>query len=258
MNGFSFREYLEFKLKKQFPRCTLRDLVTKGSKYAKDISKTPKLLGHFKEYIADGYYPIFTELKTVAAFRDAIMAIVDKTIFEDIGNFYSLKTGNLETLRRLIYFVATIPPGTLNINKLAKSLKKDHATIADYLEMLRESGLMRFLLSDKQGHALVRRAEKLYLNNTNLLYAVCTNIGKDVDTGTMRELFVISQLEQAGYNAFYSSDGDIACDTYIFEIGGRGKGRGQVAHRKNAHLIKDGILLGEKKEIPLYLFGFLS
>lgn len=146
----------------------------------------------------------------------------------------------------------------MNINKLAKSLKKDNSTISEYLEMLRSSGLIRFLLSEKRGHALVRKAEKLYLDNTNLLYAVCGNIGKDVDIGASRELFAISQLDHAGHKVFYSEIGDITCEDYIFEIGGRGKGSSQILKAKDAYLVKDDILLGGKREIPLYLFGFLS
>lgn len=256
MCGFSFREFLEFKLQRKFPILSLEAIVNKEQ--SEDISKTPKLLGYLKEYLAGGYYPIFTEAHNYGSFRDALIAVVDKTIFEDISKFYSLKTGNLEILRKLIYFVATSSPGSLNVNKLANSLKRDHSTISEYLEMLRESGLLKFLLNDKRGHSLIRNAEKLYLDNTNLLYAICENIGKDVDIGTTRELFVISQIENAGHKVFYSAKGDIICEGHIFEIGGKNKGRRQILGIKNSHLIKDDILIGGKGEIPLYLFGFLS
>ncbi|MFH1654414.1 MAG: AAA family ATPase [Pseudomonadota bacterium] len=258
MAGFSFREFLECKLRKNFPVIALNNLIDNAFDCSRDISNTPKLLGYFKEYLASGYYPIFTEFENYNAFKDALIAVVDKTIYEDVSNFYSLKTSNLEALRKLIYFIATSSPGEININKLAKSLRKDHSTISEYLEMLRESGLLRFLLIDKRGHALIRNAEKIYLSNTNLAYAICMNLGKDVDIGSTRELFVISQLEDAGYDVFYSKSGDISCDKYVFEIGGKGKGASQIKGVENAFLVKDDILIGNKNEIPLYMFGFLK
>jgi predicted AAA+ superfamily ATPase len=98
--------------------------------------------------------------------------IIDKVIYEDISSFYSLNTGNLDTLKKILYFFGTAQPGSLNINKVATSLKKDHTTIAEYIQILRDKGLLRFLLVNRQGHALVRDAEKIYLENSNLVYAM--------------------------------------------------------------------------------------
>ncbi|MEI7580001.1 MAG: hypothetical protein WCJ58_08300 [bacterium] len=113
------------------------------------------------------------------------------------------------------------------------------------------------MLTDKSGHALIRNTEKVYLNNTNLYYALAFSTGKQVDLGAVRELFVTEQLENAGYKVFYSKNGDISCDKYVFEIGGKNKDSKQIIGLKDAYLIKDDILLGDLKSIPSYLFGFL-
>lgn len=43
-----------------------------------------------------------------------------------------------------------------------------------------------------------------------------------------------------------------------FEIGGKNKDKKQIkGNLDNAFIVKDDILYGNKKEIPLYLFGFL-
>ena len=118
--------------------------------------------------------------------------------------------------------------------------------------------MLRFLLIDKSGHALVRNAEKIYLDNTNLLYAINEQIGKETNVGVVREVFVISGLENAGYNVFYSKTGDIACEGNVFEIGGVNKKGSQIETIDKAYLIKDDILYSTLRTIPLYLFGFLG
>lgn len=160
-------------------------------------------------------------------------------------------------LRKILYFIYTSKPSSININRIAKSLKKDHTDIASYLEMMRESGLLRYLLIDKAGHALIRNAEKVYLNNTNLAYALEKSTGKKTDIGQIRELFFIASLENAGLKPFYSKNGDVKLDDYVFEIGGKGKDLSQVKDLKNAYVVSDDILFRDIKKIPLYLFGFL-
>ena len=105
---------------------------------------------------------------------------------------------------------------------------------------------------------MVRNAEKIYLDNSNLLYALNAEIGKEPLIGTVRELFVISNLQNAGYQAFYSAAGDIECNGSVLEIGGKNKDFSQLKTAPSGYLVKDDILIGGPKTIPLYLFGFLS
>ena len=91
----------------------------------------------------------------------------------------------------------------------------------------------------------------------NLVYAVNKTIGKITSTGLIRELFVISHLENADCKVFFSKQGDIKCESYTFEIGGAGKNNKQIRNVKNAYLVKDDILISTGQNIPLYLFGFL-
>jgi predicted AAA+ superfamily ATPase len=257
MYGFSFREFLEIKEGKTYPILSFDDIVTNHSTYEQQLMETPKLLGYLKEYWKEGYYPTRFELKTYEAYRDTLRTIIDKIIFEDISSFYSLNTGSLDTLKKILYFFGTALPGSLNINKIATSLKKDHTTIADYIQILRDTGLLRFLLLNKQGHVLVRNAEKIYLENSNLLYALNDEIGKEPFVGVIRELFVIGSLQNAGYHVFFSEKGDIECNGVTFEIGGKNKTTEQIKGVDNSYLIKDDLLSGGAKTIPLYLFGFL-
>lgn len=257
MYGFSFREFLEIQEKTRYPVLTLNELRSSSGTLAAKLARTPKLLGYLKEYFRKGYYPTFLEMGGHESYGQSLRGIVDKIIYQDVSSFYSLNTSNLDTLKKIIYFFATSEPGSVNVNRLAGSLKKDHTTIAEYVQILRDTGLLRFLLQNKQGHALVRDAEKIYLDNPNLLYALNEEVGKVPLVGLLRELFVMSNLQNAHYHVFYSKQGDIECDNSIFEIGGKSKTAAQLGG-KDGYLVKDGILIGDKKTIPLYLFGFLS
>src|ERR1039458_1525801 len=257
MFGFSFREFLEIKEKKAYPLQSFDEVVTGHSAHKQQLIETPKLLGYLKEYWKEGYYPTRLELLSYEAYRDTLRNIVDKVIFEDMSSFYSLNTGNLDTLKKILYFFATSLPGSININKIANSLKKDHTTIADYIQILRDTGLLRFLLINRQGHALVRNTEKIYLENSNLLYALNEEVGKEPFLGVLRELFVVSSLQNAGYPVFFSKRGDIECNGVTFEIGGKNKTTAQIQGLDNSFLVKDDLLSGSPRTIPMYLFGFL-
>lgn len=254
--GFSFREFLEIQQKSRYPVITFDELRRSSGTLSAELAKTPKLLGYMKQYFREGYYPTHLEMGSYDSYNQSLRGIVDKIIYQDVSSYYSLNTSNLDSLKKIIYFFATSQPGSVNINRLAGSLKKDHSTIAEYVQILRDTGLLRFLLQNKGGHALVRDAEKIYLDNPNLLYALNEEVGKAPLVGLLRELFVISSLQNAHYHVFFSKQADIECDNSIFEIGGKSKTTSQLKG-KEGYIVKDGILIGDKKTIPLYLFGFL-
>jgi len=264
--GFSFREYLEFTTGKKLPILTLKQLVNKRISPAEEITDTKKLLGLFKDYQRVGYYPIFKNFSNKEDFYEALNGVIDKVINIDISSYYSLKTETLPVFKKILYFVFTSKPGSINVNKLSGSLGKSFPDTSRYIEMTRESGLVRYLLNDKSGHALIRNAEKVYLDNTNLAHALSYRIGKPVESGSSREIFVINQLESAGYKVCYSSQGDISVgalkkifgkNEYVFEIGGASKDFSQIKGAKNDYIVADDILFGDARKIPLYLFGFL-
>jgi hypothetical protein len=247
---------LEIKEGKSYPIISFDKLVKDSSHYGKIIAKTPKLLGYFKEYLKVGYYPTFLELKSYSAYSQSLKGVIDKIIYQDISSLYSINTSNLDVLRKIVYFFATANPGSVNVNRLAQSLKKDYTTISGYVQILRDTGILRFLLQNKHGHALVRDAEKIYLDNPNLLYVLNEEIGLEPGLGMLRELYVISNLQNSAHHAFFARQGDIECGGIVFEIGGKSKTFSQLKDI-GGFIIKDDILIGDSKTIPLYLFGFL-
>lgn len=254
--GFSFREWLEFTQNITLPKLTLEEITILDAIPSK-ITDIKGLIGLFQQYLKTGYYPLRASIETDGEFYSALMAAVEKVVFNDIATYYSLKTHTLGVFKKILYFVTGTPPGKINPSALANGLGKHHQDVANYLNMMQSSSLLRYLLIDKQGHALIRNAEKIFLDNTNIAYAIADNTGKGVDLGTVRENFVINQLQNAGYKTFYSKQGDVNVEDYTFEIGGANKDASQLEGVENSFVLKDDVVYKQGRFIPLYAMGFL-
>lgn len=256
LQGMSFREYLAFSDIAEIPSLTLDDLLHNKSELEEAVARLPKARGHFSGYLRLGYYPFY--LEDSASYSQKLLRVIDKTIFEDISNYYTLKTDKLPYFKKMLAYMATIAPSELNRNNIAKHIGLDNKTVKHYLEILHSSGLAELVSSQQSGSGLLKNAVKIYLDNPNIYQSISQEIGHPYQIGTVRELFFIKMLKNAGHTPHYSKTGDFIADDVIYEIGGKGKTRKQIKDTsKEAYLVKDDILYGAKGEIPLHLFGFL-
>jgi len=257
MKGFSFREYLNFSTGSNHKKVSFNDIITNPTGISADYSHIAKIAGHFKSYLHHGYYPFILEAES--HFFSRLDTIINKTIYEDIANYYNLKTKNLHYFKKILTFLATIPPGKTSINNLAQNLGVDSKTVLHYVHILHDTGLARILNSRQRGTKLLRAPEKIFLENTTLLQVLCKGLGQQVDIGTQRELAFVNALTSAGKKIYCSKKyGDFTVDDIVFEIGGKNKTNRQIRDAdKPAFLVKDGVLTGGKRTIPLYVFGFL-
>lgn len=257
LEGMSFREYLNFVTKKSYDPFTFQQLITDYRAIGKKLAEIPQVLTHFQHYLQQGYYPFVFEDQH--SFYEKLLRVVEKTIFEDIANFYNLKTPNLIYFKKILGYLASIPPGEISTNNIARSLKVDNKTVDHYLMILERVGFIRFIYHNEGGHQLLRKPQKIFLHNTNLLHALNRTIGKELFRGTEREVFFTQALNDAGIDTFYSSQGDFVAENTLFEVGGKNKTKRQIKNAKEqAFLVKEGILLSQEKEIPLFYFGFLK
>lgn len=256
MGGLSFREYLLFNDVAETGVISFHNLINDRSVFENRIAEIKKLRGYFKEYLGHGYYPFVFEGKD--SYSQKIQRIIDKTIFEDISNHYNLKTENLYNFKRILAYMATIPPGELNRNSISKNIGLDNRTVQNYLEILQETGLITLLSVNKSGSQILKKTEKMYLDNPDLYSSISNEIGFDSQLGNVREIFFINMVKKSGCNIHVSRIGDFEVDGNLFEIGGRSNDKKQLKNNLgNGYIVKDDVLYGSKNVIPLHLFGFL-
>ena len=126
---------------------------------------------------------------------------------------------------------------------------------------MQKSGLFTLLFNDKKGLTLVRKPEKIYLENTNLFSLIEETKGFCVERGSIRETFFLNQM-LAVTGMYYTNKADfVDLKGTHYEIGGKNKKVNPPNIKQlqsgNYYLIRDDILTGHKNTIPLWLFGFL-
>jgi len=133
-----------------------------------------------------------------------IFSLLEKIIYEDISYYYNITTSNLINFKKILSFLATIPPGDVSINQISKNIAIDNKTITNYMHILNETGLIRRININKSGSSLLKSKEKIFLENTNLYAAITNKIGYKTSMGTIRELFFIDMVQNAGKHIYYS------------------------------------------------------
>lgn len=237
------------------PAITFDELMTQHQQLDYLSIEVPKLKGHFQQYVQHGVYPFYYEQPL--SYHEKLLSIIDKTIFEDISDFYNLKTSSLALHRKLLVYLASTPPGTVNTHNLARNLSVDDKTLLNYLDHLSMTGLVTLIFPAEPGNAILRRPEKIFLNNTNLQYALEGRVQGAIDLGSIRELFFIQSIKQTGIELFHSKQGDYTVLDHVFEISGKNKTAKQIKHLARSFLVKDDLLISSRREIPLFYFGFL-
>lgn len=252
LQGMSFREYVNFVTNKNYAPVAISDLFT----HQNALSSIPQVLPLFRQYLENGYYPFIFE--DVHSYYEKLTRIIDKSIYEDIANFYQLKAQNLYQFKRLLTYLGSIPPGEINIHNIGNNLGIDDKTAEHYLTILNSAGLVRFLYPYGGGSKTLRKPQKIFLNNTTLMHTLRQYHGHEINKGTERELFFIQAMQNAGQEMYFSNTGDFCTEKEVFEIGGKNKGRKQLRGIKGAsYVVKDDILVPFEGEIPLFYFGFL-
>ena len=221
-----------------------------------------KVLDTFKEYLRYGYYPYFTNFENKALFFKTLKQNINTTIESDLLNIYPSLTGrSIKKIKQLLAIIMQNVPFTPTISTLKKDIEvKDDRTLKEYLYYLDKSSLIKLLMKNSMSMKNIDKPQKLYLENTNLMYITNPNIGN------VRETFFVNQLsnyylvnEQIDFKGIFSSKvGDfILEEKYIIEVGGAKKSFKQVKDIENSFVVADDIEIGFGNKIPLWLFGFL-
>lgn len=252
MQGLSFREYLSIKENLTLPIISLEDILRSPLECSEKITKLCKPLQYFDEYLRVGYYPFFMEPNI--DYLTQVQKVVNLILEIELPQLGNLDIANIRKLRTLLSIVSSGVPFAVDISKIAQSAELNRNTIITYLSHLHRAKLIRLLYSDVQNLKRMQKPDKIYLENSNLLYALSLT---QVEVGTQRETFFVNQLAYH-HNVEYVRKGDfIVNGTYTFEVGGASKDGKQIAGEPNAYIAADDIEYALGNKIPLWLFGFL-
>jgi predicted AAA+ superfamily ATPase len=157
-------------------------------------------------------------------------------------------------IKQLLMIIASSVPFIPNVSKISEKIQINRTTLLNYLIYLDEIGLTRNLYKDSNGISQLQKPNKIYLENTNLSY----NLAKEnVNTGNNRETFFANQIAYKNVLEYTEPADFLVNNKYVFEIGGKTKGKSQINQIENAFIIADNIEFGYQNKIPLWLFGFL-
>lgn len=254
--GLSFREFLYFETKQAFPILSLEDILSNHVALSIQITTTRdigiKPLSYFDAYLKYGYYPFYNENKN--SFHQKLSETILTILEVDIPQFASMQTSNIIYLKKLLQIISGSVPFKPNMNVLSERTGISLNTMKLYLKLLSDAQVLQLLYVPNKGINSLNKPEKIYLNNTNLLF----NQGNEnVNIGNLRETFFMNQLSN-NYIIQASKEADFfVANKFTFEIGGKNKSKKQIKNTANAYVVKDDIEIGSDNIIPLWLFGFL-
>ena len=252
LHGLSFREFLKYDQNIDIERFTLDDILRNHIEIAGSINDKIRPLPLFAAYLKHGYYPYYKSDKRF--YLSKLANTVNLILEMDLPAIEAIEMYSIRKIKKLLWIITQSVPFTPNITELAKNVEVSRNSLLNYLTILEQSGLINLLNSATKGVNLLAKPEKVYLNNTNHIYAF--NASKP-ETGNMRETFFFNQL-QAVSEVTSANRADFTIDgRYIFEIGGKNKGHEQIIGIENAYLALDNLEYGFGNKIPLWLFGML-
>ncbi len=249
--GLSFREYLEFEGYGRFERHDLGDILANHVQIARDVLSKLKVLPKFEDYLKVGYYPFYKEDRR--HFHKKLLQVVNQVLDVDLPKVEEVTPETVRKARRMLTILAESAPQTPNSTSLCRGLDMDRKQGLKVLHALRRAGLVGMLAEDADALKRLCAPNKLFCDNTNLMYA----LSPVPDKGTLREVFFNSQISVRNVATFPRKGDSLVDGVYLFEIGGEGKSFEQIKDVPDSYLAVDEIEIGRRSRIPLWVFGFL-
>lgn len=245
LQGLSFREYLMLFHRIEVPIFNLNEILSHQVKVPQMAHPLPL----FADYLKRGYYPFALE----PDFDLKLLQVVHQTLESDIPVYAGMNVSKGRQLKQLMAIIAESVPFKPNMSKISDMLAISRNNIADYLLYMEEAGMLAQLRDDTQGIRGLGKVNKVYLDNTNLVYILA---GENANKGNIRETFFINQC-RVHHQIVSSNVADFKIEDKDFEIGGKNKGLKQIKTAEKGFLVKDDLESGFFNTIPLWYFGLM-
>ena len=246
--GLSFREYVNISKGWNLPAYTLQEIIAGKVDFPTEKARPLQL---FTEYLRYGYYPFFKEGDYGMRLKSVIKQIVE----EDIPKFADMEIASVQKLKKLLYMLAQSVPFKPNYSKLERDLGISRNALPKYLLYLEKAGLIALLREKAKGIKILEKMEKVYLQNPNQAYVLSEDLP---NIGNIRETIFMTWM-QTGHFISSSAVSDFEVDGLTLEIGGKKKGKKQIAEipQGQGFIVKDDTEYVYQNAIPLWMFGFI-
>ncbi|MDA3906788.1 MAG: AAA family ATPase [Bacteroidales bacterium] len=250
--GLSYREYLQMNGVLDLQVLSLQEIISPKANIRSLFPSTFRPLEHFESYLAYGYYPFSIEDKE--GFHLRLRQLIRLIVEFDMAELKGFDIRNAKKMLQMITIIGQSVPFKPNLIKLAEKSQIHRNSIGNYLIFLEEARLISLLYPSGISIATLQKPEKIYMNNTNLIFALSHN---QPDKGNLRETFLYNQLK-VKHKIRQPKSADFEVDNkLILEVGGISKGRKQISNLTDAFVVKDNMEFPVDKALPLWLFGFL-
>ncbi len=250
MPGLSFREFIVFETGHQFNPISLAELIDNHLAISMEVKSKMKPLALFHDYLHHGYFPFYRE--NIQSFHLKLNEIILTILEIDIPQFANIPTANIVFLKKLLKIISQSVPFKPNFTSLSDRTGIIN-TIKSYLQLLANAEIVNLLMVKEKGLSGMTKPEKIYLNNSNLMYNLCSD---KPEAGNIRETFFLNQTRHL-FEVYASILADFEISDLQFEVGGKNKKRRQIREVDQGYLVKDDIEFGSDNTLPLWLFGFL-
>lgn len=245
MQGLSFREYLHLFHGIKTKTYLLQDIL--DHKVIEKEMEYP--LSLFRDYLKMGYYPFALE----DDFNLRLRQIVNQTLESDIPFYAEMNVSTGRKLKQLLAIISRSVPFKPNFSNIGQMLSVSRNSVSDYCLYIEDAGMIEQLRSSTGGIRALGKVEKIFLDNTNLIYNLAES---ESNVGNIRETFFFNQL-RVNHELLSSPYADFEIDDMTFEIGGKNKSKKQLAQIENGYVVKDDIEHGFGNVIPLWHFGLM-
>ncbi len=243
LQGLSFREYLKLYHNYDAAVYSLEQIINNEVK----LEGIQHPLPLFNDYLKQGYYPFGIENEMTLRLGQIIV----QTLESDIPQYANLNIGTSRKLKRLLSIIAASVPFKPNFSKISEMLRVSRNSLDDYFSYMEKAGLIGQLRNETKGIRGLGKADKVYLDNTNIIYNLA---GDKLNVGNLRETFFFNQMRVKN-DVISSKKADFTIDKYTFEVGGKNKHQNQIEKDGSSFVVKDDIEYGYLNVIPLWALG---
>lgn len=245
MQGLSFREYLEMFHGIKTPIRSLEDILNGKT----EIEGLQHPIPLFNQYLREGYYPFSKE----GFFQQRLQQVIRLTMEVDIPQYANMSPATGKKLRRMLSIIASNVPYKPEATGLANEIKVSRNDIPTYLLYMEKAGMIGQLRDETGGMRGLGKTEKVYLDNTNIIYALS---GENANIGNVRKTFFYNQTRLA-LDVTSSKVSDFSIGKYTFEVGGAKKSHRQIKDVANSFIVRDDTEYANGDILPLWAFGLL-